>query len=111
MSLTNHELAQSALKSRTAMQAMKGNVRIFVFEALKDLSTVQKWQISQQKPTGTALKLFHLVQQRGLDTVAECGRGIEWLHYGDPYQVAHRDGCAACPSGRAEDVPSKALLN
>ncbi len=33
------------------------------------LSTVQKWEIGQKKPTGTALKLLHLVQQRGLEIV------------------------------------------
>jgi putative transcriptional regulator len=33
------------------------------------LSTVQKWEIGQKKPTGTALKLLHLVQQRGLEVV------------------------------------------
>ena len=34
------------------------------------LSTVQKWEIGQKKPTGTALKLLHLVQERGLEVVA-----------------------------------------
>jgi len=34
------------------------------------LSTVQKWEIGQKKPTGTALKLLHLVQKRGLKVVA-----------------------------------------
>ena len=33
-------------------------------------STVQKWEIGQKKPTGTALKLLHLVQKRGLEVVA-----------------------------------------
>ena len=33
------------------------------------LSTVQKWEIGQKKPTGTALKLLHLVQKWGLDVV------------------------------------------
>lgn len=33
------------------------------------LSTVQKWEIGQKKPTGAALKLLHLVQKRGLDIV------------------------------------------
>lgn len=33
-------------------------------------STVQKWEIGQKRPTGTALKLLHLVQQRGLEVVA-----------------------------------------
>ncbi len=34
------------------------------------LSTVQKWEIGQKKPTGTALTLLHLVQERGLEAVA-----------------------------------------
>lgn len=34
------------------------------------VSTVQKWEIGQKKPTGTALKLLHLVQKRGLEIVA-----------------------------------------
>ena len=33
------------------------------------VSTVQKWEIGQKKPTGTALELLHLVQERGLDVV------------------------------------------
>ena len=33
------------------------------------LSTVQKWEIGQKKPTGTALKLLRLVQERGLEVV------------------------------------------
>ena len=31
---------------------------------------VQKWEIGQKRPTGTALKLLHLVQKKGLDAVA-----------------------------------------
>lgn len=34
------------------------------------VSTVQKWEIGQKKPTGTALKLLRLVQKRGLEVVA-----------------------------------------
>ncbi|GAB2913708.1 DNA-binding transcriptional regulator [Paraburkholderia jirisanensis] len=33
------------------------------------LSTVQKWEIGQKKPAGTALKLLHLVKRRGLEVV------------------------------------------
>ena len=33
------------------------------------LSTVQKWEICQKKPTGTALKLLRLVEKRGLEVV------------------------------------------
>lgn len=34
------------------------------------VSTVQKWEIGQKRPTGTALKLLDLVQKRGLKVVA-----------------------------------------
>lgn len=34
------------------------------------VSTVQKWEIGQKKPTGTALKLLHLVQKKGLEVMA-----------------------------------------
>lgn len=34
------------------------------------LSTVQKWEIGQKRPAGTALKLLHLVQKRGLEIIA-----------------------------------------
>jgi putative transcriptional regulator len=33
------------------------------------LSTVQKWEVGQKRPAGTALKLLHLVQERGLEFV------------------------------------------
>lgn len=43
-----------------------------VFAALLNtsVSTVQKWEIGQKKPTSTALKLLHLVQKRGLKAIA-----------------------------------------
>jgi putative transcriptional regulator len=43
-----------------------------VFAALLNtsLSTVQKWEVGQKRPTGTALKLLRLVQERGLEAVA-----------------------------------------
>jgi putative transcriptional regulator len=42
-----------------------------VFAALLNtsISTVQKWEIGQKRPTGTALKLLHLVQKNGLEIV------------------------------------------
>ncbi len=33
------------------------------------VSTVQKWEIGQKRPTGTALKLLHLVQKQGLQSI------------------------------------------
>ena len=43
-----------------------------VFAALLNtsVSAVQKWEIGQKRPTGTALKLLHLVRKRGLDIVS-----------------------------------------
>jgi len=43
-----------------------------VFAALLNtsVSTVQKWEIGQKKPTGMALKLLHLVQKKGLAIMA-----------------------------------------
>ena len=48
------------------------NVSQAVFASLLNtsLSTVQKWEIGQKRPTGTALKLLHIVQKHGLEAVA-----------------------------------------
>ena len=50
----------------------KFHVSQAVFAALLNtsVSTVQKWEIGQKRPTGTALKLLHLVQKRGLEIMA-----------------------------------------
>jgi putative transcriptional regulator len=34
------------------------------------VSTVQKWEIGQKRPTGAALKLLHLVQKIGLEAIS-----------------------------------------
>jgi putative transcriptional regulator len=43
-----------------------------VFAALLNtsVSTVQKWEIGQKRPTGTALKLLRMVQKRGLEIIS-----------------------------------------
>ena len=50
----------------------KSRVSQAVFAALLNtsVSTVHKWEIRQKRPTGTALKLLHLVQMRGVEIVA-----------------------------------------
>jgi putative transcriptional regulator len=50
----------------------RSHVSQAVFAALLNtsVSTVQKWEVGQKRPTGTALKLLHLVQKNGLDIVA-----------------------------------------
>jgi putative transcriptional regulator len=60
------------LPSATGSARETSRVSQAVFAALLNtsVSTVQKWEIGQKKPTGTALKLLHLVQKRGLEAVA-----------------------------------------
>ncbi|NJM74513.1 MAG: DNA-binding transcriptional regulator [Acaryochloridaceae cyanobacterium RU_4_10] len=47
------------------------NVSQAVFAAVLNtsVSTVQKWEIGQKRPAGTALKLLHLVQKQGLESM------------------------------------------
>ena len=42
-----------------------------MFAAILNISssTVQKWEIGQKRPTGAALKLLHLVREKGLDSL------------------------------------------
>ena len=50
----------------------KSHVSQAVFAALLNtsISTVQKWEIGQKNPTGIALKLLHMVQEKGLKIVS-----------------------------------------
>lgn|SRR5512133_1322547 len=50
----------------------KARVSQAVFAAMLNtsLSTVQKWEVGQKHPTGAALKLLHLVQNKGLEIIA-----------------------------------------
>jgi putative transcriptional regulator len=43
---------------------------VFAMLLNTSVSTVQKWEIGQKRPTGTALKLLHLVRKRGVEVVA-----------------------------------------
>jgi putative transcriptional regulator len=58
--LTPAEIRRIREESRTSQA---------VFAALLNISvsTVQKWEIGQKRPTGAALKLLHLVRERGVD--------------------------------------------
>ena len=55
---------------RQIREATRVSQAVFARLLNTSLSTVQKWEIGQKRPTGTALKLLHLVQERGLDAVA-----------------------------------------
>lgn len=52
------------------LHAARVSQAVFVRLLNTSLSTVQKWEIGQEKPTGTALKLLRVVEKRGLDRVA-----------------------------------------
>ena len=51
----------------------KSHVSQAVFAALLNtsVSTVQKWEIGQKRPGGTALKLLHLVRKNGLEIISD----------------------------------------
>lgn len=50
-------------------EALHVSQAVFALLLNTSLSTVQKWEIGQKRPTGTALKLLHLVHTRGLEIV------------------------------------------
>lgn len=54
---------------RQIREAARVSQAVFARLLNTSLSTVQKWEIGQKKPTGTALKLLHLVEKRGLEVV------------------------------------------
>ena len=51
-------------------EASRVSQAVFATLLNTSLSTVQKWEIGTKRPTGTALKLLHLVQDHGLEVVA-----------------------------------------
>ena len=62
-----HELAPEEIrKLRT-----RAHVSQAVFAACLNtsVSTVQKWEIGAKRPTGSALKLLNLIEQKGLEAV------------------------------------------
>jgi putative transcriptional regulator len=56
-------------KIRQIREALNVSQAVFFAVLNTSLSTVQKWEIGQKRPIGTALKLLHLVREHGLDLV------------------------------------------
>jgi len=56
--------------ARWARKEGLGDEALFAALLNTSVSTVQKWEIGAKRPTGTALKLLHLVQKNGIDIVA-----------------------------------------
>ncbi|MDP4301877.1 helix-turn-helix domain-containing protein [Leptothrix discophora] len=55
---------------RQIRESVRVSQAVFARLLNTSVSTVQKWEIGQKKPTGTALKLLHLVRTRGLAAIA-----------------------------------------
>jgi putative transcriptional regulator len=55
---------------RQIREASRVSQAVFARVLNTSVSTVQKWEIGQKRPTGTALKLLHLVRRHGLHCVA-----------------------------------------
>lgn len=58
-------------KIRKIREAAGVSQAVFAAFLNTSLSTVQKWEIGQKRPTGAALKLLHLVEKNGIAIVAE----------------------------------------
>jgi putative transcriptional regulator len=48
----------------------KASQAVFAAYLNTSVSTVQKWEIGEKKPSGTALKLLDLVERKGLKALA-----------------------------------------
>jgi putative transcriptional regulator len=62
-----HELAPEDIRQLRK----RAHVSQAVFAACLNTSpsTVQKWEIGKKRPTGSALKLLNLIEQKGLEAV------------------------------------------
>ena len=62
-----HELAPEEIRNLRK----RAHVSQAVFAACLNtsLSTIQKWEIGKKRPTGIALKLLNLIEQKGLEAV------------------------------------------
>lgn len=62
-----HEMPPQQIKSLRE----RAHVSQAVFAAVLNtsVSTVQKWEIGDKKPSGPSLKLLNLIERKGLDSV------------------------------------------
>ena len=68
--LCNLDVKEMAPK-QIRLQREKAHVSQAVFAAILNtsVSSVQKWEIGDKKPSGPSLKLLSLIQRKGLDAV------------------------------------------
>lgn len=62
-----HEMAPQKIKSLREQSHLSQAVFAAVLNA--SVSTVQKWEIGDKKPSGPSLKLLNLIERKGLDAV------------------------------------------
>ena len=63
-----HELKPTDI--RNLRKRSKVSQAVFAAYLNTSPSTVQKWEIGEKKPSGSALKLLNLIEQKGLEAVA-----------------------------------------
>ena len=68
--LSNLDVEEMAPKQIRLLRE-KAHVSQAVFAAILNtsVSTVQKWEIGDKKPSGPSLKLLSLIQRKGLDAI------------------------------------------
>ncbi|BAC89584.1 helix-turn-helix domain-containing protein [Gloeobacter violaceus] len=62
------ELAPEQIKS--IRETARMSQAVFAATLNTSTSTIQKWEVGQKKPSGPALKLLHLVKDRGVEILA-----------------------------------------
>jgi putative transcriptional regulator len=58
-----------ATKIKRIRKEAKVSQAVFAAVLNTSVSTVQKWEIGEKKPSGPSLKLLSLIQRKGLDAV------------------------------------------
>jgi putative transcriptional regulator len=62
-----HEL--SALEIKRLRERAKVSQAVFAIILNTSVSTIQKWEIGEKKPSNLALKLLNLIERKGIEVV------------------------------------------
>jgi putative transcriptional regulator len=63
------EMSSQKIKSLREKAHVSQAVFAAVLSIYTSLSTVQKWEIGDKKPSGSSLKLLNLIERKGLEAV------------------------------------------
>ncbi|MGB6450070.1 MAG: helix-turn-helix domain-containing protein [Steroidobacteraceae bacterium] len=63
-----HEL--SAKQIRTIRDRTRMSQAVFAAELNTSVSTVQKWEIGEKRPSGPSLKLLNVIQRKGVEALS-----------------------------------------